>query len=186
MEAGTSMVPAVSAGGRVDSMGKVLVAFYSSAGTTRKAGQAVAAALGADVEDIQEVNPRHLDIRGPGGLRKLGRIILAGGEVGMGRSAPILPSKYNPAEYDLVVIGTPVWNARLTGPVRAYIQRHKHQFKSVAFFRTGLNPRPSLRCFQQMEQACGQAPKATANFDADKVKAGDFAAQVQEFMSKLA
>jgi hypothetical protein len=141
--------------------------------------------LGADIEDIQEVEPRHLDARGPGGLRKLGRIILAGGEAQMGRLRPILPSKYNPADYDLVVIGTPIWNARLTGATRAYLERHKGQFKSVAFFRTGLNPRPSVRCFQQMERACGQAPKATADFEAEKVNAGDFAAQVQEFVSKL-
>lgn len=166
-------------------MDKVLVAFYSSAGTTRKVGQAIAAALGADIEDIQEVEPRHLDARGPGGLRKLGRIILAGGEAQMGRPRPILPSKYNPADYDLVVIGTPIWNARLTGPVRTYMERHKRQFNSVAFFRTGLNPRPSLRCFQQMEEACDKVPKATADFAADKVHAGDFAAQVQEFVSKL-
>jgi len=166
-------------------MGKVLVVFYSSAGTTRKAGQTIAAALGADVEDIQEVHPRHLDAQGPGGLLKLGRIVLAGGEAGMGRPVPILPSKYNPGDYDLVVIGTPIWNSRLTGPVRAYIERHKGQFKSVAFFRTGLNPRPSVRCFQQMEQACGQAPRATADFEAAKVIAGDLATQVQEFISKL-
>lgn len=69
-------------------MDKVLVAFYSSAGTTRKVGQAIAAALGADIEDIQEVEPRHLDARGPGGLRKLGRIILAGGEAQMGVLGP--------------------------------------------------------------------------------------------------
>jgi flavodoxin len=186
MAAGTSMVPAVSAGRGKYSMGKVLVAFYSSAGTTRKAGQAIAAALGADVEDIQEVNPRHLDVRGPGGLRKLVGIILAGAEAQMGWARPILPSKYNPADYDLVVIGTPVWNARLTGAARAYIERHKDHFKAVAFFRTGLDPKPNLRCFQQMERACGQAPKATAYLDADKVNASDSTAQVQEFVSKLA
>jgi flavodoxin len=169
---------------RDNSMSKVLVAFYSSAGTTRKAGQAIATALGADVEDIQEVKPRHLDVQGPGGIGKLVGIILAGAETGLGRSTPILPSKYNPADYDLVVFGTPIWNARLTGPVRAYINRHKGQFKSVAFFRTGLDPKPSVRCFQQMEQACGQAPRATANLEAEKINAGDLV-QVQEFVSKL-
>lgn len=167
-------------------MGKVLVAFYSSAGTTRKVGHMIAAALGADVEDIQEVNPRQLDAQGPGGLRKFRGIMLAGAETGIGRSTPILPGKYNPADYDLVVIGTPIWNARLTGPVRTYIARHKDQFKSVAFFRTGLSPKPSVRCFQQMEEACGKAPRATANFQAEKVKAGDVDAQVQEFVSRLA
>ena len=166
-------------------MGKVLVAFYSSAGTTRKVGQAIAGALGGDVEDIQEVNPRHLDARGPGGLRKLVRIIVAGAEAALGRSVPILPSKYNPGDYGLVVIGTPIWNARLTAPVRAYIGRHKGQFKSVAFFCTGLNPRPSVLCFRQMEQACGQAPRATANLEAEKVIAGELTSQVQEFVSKL-
>jgi len=167
-------------------MGKVLVAFYSSAGTTRKAGQAIAAALGADFEDIREVKPRHLDVRGPGGLGKFMGILLAGAEAGMGRSTPILPSQYNPADYDLVVIGTPIWNARLAGPVRAYIGRHRNQFKSVAFFRTALDSRPSLRCFRQMEEACGRAPRAATNLDADKVNGGDAAAQVQEFVSKLA
>jgi len=167
-------------------MSKVLVAFYSSAGTTRKVGQAIAAALGADVEDIQEVNPRHLDVQGPGGLRKFGGIMLAGAESGIGRATPILPSKYNPANYDLVVIGTPIWNARLTGPVRAYIERHREQLKSVAFFHTGMDSKPSARCFRQMEQACGQAPRATAGFQAEKVKAGDVAAEVQEFVSRIA
>lgn len=166
-------------------MGKVLVAFYSSSGTTRKVGQAIAAALGADIEDIQEVNPRHLDVNGPGGLGKLARIIRAGAETGLGLSVPILPGKYDPADYDLVVIGTPIWNARLTGPARAYIDRHKGQFKDVAFFRTGLNPRPALRCFQQMEQVCGKAPKATADFQARRVGPGDLAAEVQDFVSKL-
>jgi flavodoxin len=167
-------------------MGKVLVAFYSSAGTTRKAGQAIAAALAADVEDIQEVSPRHLDVNGPGGLGKFLRIMLAGAETQMSHPRPILPSKYNPAEYDLVVIGTPTWNARLTGATRAYIQRHKNQFKAVAFFRTGLDRKPSVRCFQQMEQACGQAPKATVMLNAEDVNAGNVGAQVQEFVSKLA
>jgi menaquinone-dependent protoporphyrinogen IX oxidase len=166
-------------------MDKVLVAFYSSAGTTRKAGQAIAAALKGDIEDIQEVNPRHLDLNGPGGFGKIINIMLAGAETQMGRLRAILPSKYNPADYDLVVIGTPIWNARLTGPVRAYIERHRDQFSAVAFFRTGRDPRPSLRCFQQMEQVCGQAPKATGNFNADDVSAGDLA-QVQEFVSRLA
>lgn len=165
-------------------MGKVLVAFYSSAGTTRKAGQAIAEALAADVEDIQEVHPRHFDVKGPGGLGKIVGIIVGGAEAGLGLSRPILPSQHNPADYDLVVIGTPIWNARLTGPVRSYIQRHRDQFKAVAFFRTGLDPKPSLRCFLQMEQACGQAPRATANLEADRVNAGD-QAQVQEFVSKL-
>jgi flavodoxin len=185
MAAGTSMEPAVSAQTGEDSMGKILVAFYSSAGTTRKAGQAIAAALKADIEDIQEVNPRHLDVNGPGGLSKIAKIMLAGAEAQFGRLRPIRPSKYDPAEYDLVVIGTPIWNARLTGPVRAYIERHKGQFKAVAFFRTGEDPRPSVRCFRQMEQVCGQAPKATGNFNANDVKAGDFA-QVQEFVARLA
>ncbi len=166
-------------------MGKVLVAFYSSAGTTRKVGEAIAAALGADVEDIQEVKPRHLDVQGPGGLGKFLGIMVAGAESGMGRATPILPSKYNPVDYDLVIIGTPIWNARLTGPVRAYIMRHKEQFKSVAFFQTAAGAEPSLRCFQQMEQACGKAPRATASFRSEKVKAGDVSAEVRGFVSQL-
>lgn len=164
---------------------KTLVVFYSSSGNTRRAGQEIAAQLGADVEDIQEVKPRHLDINEPGGIRKLVGIILAGAEANMGRSVPILPAAHNPGDYDLIVLGTPIWGGGLTGPVRSYIAAHRGQFKAVAFFSTCQGTEPTTKCFGQMQQACGQAARATASFQDRRVLSGDVAELVSGFVRQL-
>lgn len=164
---------------------KTLVAFYSSSGTTRRAAQAIAAQLGADIEDIQEVRPRHLDATGPGGIGKFARIMAAGGEANLGLAVPILPAQHNPADYDLIVLGTPIWGSSLPGPVRKYISTYRNQFKAVAFFATCLSPNPNRRCFAQMQKACGKAPSATAIFQAEQVQSGDLVGLVRAFVSRL-
>ena len=164
---------------------KTLVVFYSSSGTTRRAGKEIAAQLGADVEDIQEVKPRHLDVDGPGGLGKLAKIMAGGGEANLGLRVPILPATHNPAEYDLIVLGTPTWGGSLPGPVRSYIADHRDQFKSVAFFATCKGSNPSVRCFAQMQQASGKSPKATATFQADQVLGSAVGELVSGFVRQL-
>jgi flavodoxin len=164
---------------------KTLVAFYSSSGTTRKVGLAIAAALNADVEDIQEVNPRRIDIRSRMSPGQLWKVMRGGGEAGLGRVAGIVPSQYNPADYDLVVVGTPIWNSGLTPPARAYLVRHMGQFKSVAFFCTSSAPTPRQRWRDQMEKVCGRAPRASASFQMDQVDAGTVDVQVKEFVARL-
>ena len=164
---------------------KILVVFYSSSGTTRRVGQAFATQLGADVEDIQEVKPRHLDVTEPGGIGKLVKIMLAGAEANLGLSVPILPATHNAADYDLILLGTPLWGSSLPGPVRSYIVKHREQFKAVAFFATCQGPNPNARCFAQMEKACGKAPVATATYQANQVLTGDLAELVAGLVNQI-
>jgi hypothetical protein len=44
------------------------------------------------------------------------------------------PLKINSSDYDLVVIGTPVWGWNMSVPIRTYITEQKNNFKKVAFF----------------------------------------------------
>ncbi|MGB9880745.1 MAG: flavodoxin family protein, partial [Anaerolineae bacterium] len=133
---------------------KVLVVFFSSTGMTRKAGQAIADALSAAVEEIQEVHPRPADIRGKG-WRNFLNMGYAASHALTGRAVPIQAAQHDPADYDLVVIGTPVYAFSLAAPVRAYLQQYGAKCKEVAFFSTGLALKPIPRVFQQMEKACG-------------------------------
>lgn len=164
---------------------KALVVFYSSSGTTRRVGQALAAQLGADDEDIQEVKPRHLDVTEPGGIGKLFKIMLAGAEANLGLSVPILPATHDPAEYELILLGTPLWGRSLPGPVRSYIVKYCERFKAVAFFATCQGPNPNTRCFAQMEKACGKAPVATATYQANQVLTGDLAELVAGLVNQI-
>jgi menaquinone-dependent protoporphyrinogen IX oxidase len=163
---------------------RVLVVFFSSSGNTRKVGQAIAVGLSATVEEIQEVNPHPADIRGKG-LRNFRNMGYVAFYALMGRTVPIKAMQQDPADYDLVVIGTPIYASSLPAPVRAYLVQYGAKCKEVAFFSTGLDPRPPRRMFQQMEKACGKAPQAVCAFQADRIQTGDFLPQVQEFISRL-
>jgi hypothetical protein len=94
---------------------KTLVAYYSRSGTTRKLAEGIAESLGADMEEI--VEPRDRRSR-----RGYVRSLL---EAFWQRPAPISPAKKDPAAYELVVIGTPVWAASLSSPVRSYLLANK-------------------------------------------------------------
>ena len=78
---------------------KVLVIFYSRTGATRRLAEALANALQADIEPITDrINRSGIF----GYLRSVAESLQK-------RGASIEPMKTDPASYDLVVIGTPVW-----------------------------------------------------------------------------
>jgi flavodoxin len=129
---------------------KVLVVFYSRTGNTRKVGADIARALSCDTEEIRERHSR-LGIRG---------YLRCGYEAWFARPVPIREPEHDPGAYDLVVVGTPIWNASLSSPVRAYMTQNKAKLPAVAFFITyGGSSRQ--RVLRQMQDVCGRAPVAT-------------------------
>jgi menaquinone-dependent protoporphyrinogen IX oxidase len=64
-----------------------------------------------------------------------------------------------PSAYDLVIIGSPIWNISLSSPVRTYFRQHRRDLRDVAFFCTcggsGVD-----RVFKQMTEEAGQRPVA--------------------------
>ena len=118
---------------------QVLVVFHSSSGNTRKVAEAIAEALPADIEQIREVHPRPVDIKGSGlgNLLNMGRVVFA---VRGGRATPIEEAQHDPADYGLIVVGTPVYAGSVPGPVRAYLETYRPNFREVAFFCTGEDP----------------------------------------------
>jgi len=54
----------------------------------------------------------------------------------MGRTSEIDPVSKNPADYDLVIIGTPVWASNMATPIYTYLLQYKNQIKNLASFCT--------------------------------------------------
>jgi hypothetical protein len=129
---------------------KVLVAYYSRTGHTRKLARAVAAALEADVDEIRDPTHRSGLL---GWLR-------SGIEGYGGVLAPIDPPRRDPADYDVVVVGTPVWSMSVSAPVRTYLWRERARFPRVAFVAT-LGGMGKERVFAQMKAVGGRGPVAT-------------------------
>lgn len=105
---------------------KILVVYYSSSGITEKIGGLLAVALEADQEKLVDKKER----------KGVWNYLVAAKDAMMKYETEIEPPKYDPSEYDLVIIGTPVWAWTMTPAVRTYILKNKDKFKNLIFFTT--------------------------------------------------
>jgi flavodoxin len=129
---------------------KTLIAFYSRTGTTKKVGEMIAQKIGADVEEIKDTVNR----KGAMGYIRSGRDAMKK------RLTNLEPFGRNAAEYDLVVIGTPIWGWNVSAPVRTFLTEQKDKLKKVAFFCT-MGGSGDKQAFAEMEKIIGQKPEAT-------------------------
>lgn len=128
-------------------MKKVLVVYFSRSGHTAEVARAIAEAFDADVEAIDDATPRD-------GL--LG-YLRSGYEAGRRRLPSVGAPKHDLRAYDLVVVGTPVWNMNVSSPVRAFLVRNRKDLPRVAFFCT-CGGSGGQRAFREMTAACGKSP----------------------------
>lgn len=90
--------------------------------------------------DLEELRPQKaLHVSGAGyvvwGLRQL-----------VSQSAPPLePLQHDPADYDRIVIGTPVWSYTFAPPVRTFLENCQLHGKQIALFCChGGDPRKTI------------------------------------------
>lgn len=153
---------------------KILVAYYSRTGTTRQVATAVAQKLGADLAEIKDT----VDRMGVMGYLKSGRDAMKK------LLTKLETTDKNPADYDLVLIGTPVWAGMMSTPVRTYLTEQKNNFKTVAFFCTMGGENPS-KTFPEMETVCGQKPLATLAIRTKEVVKKEFEWKVEAFVRAI-
>ncbi len=153
---------------------KTLVVYYTRTGTTAKAAQMIAAALGADKEEIKETGGRG----GPLGWLRSGM------EANQRKESQVKPLHADPAAYDLVVVGTPVWAGTVSSPVRGFIKQYRGKLPGVAFFCTMGGDDPA-KTFPEMEEACGVKPASTLALQKLTVDGGEAQATVAEFADAL-
>jgi flavodoxin len=135
-------------------MAKFLVVYFSRTGYTRRVAEEVAAALGAELEALRE--PR--DRKGFFNYMRSGREALTK------RQAPIEPMVQDPAEFELVVLGTPVWAGHVSSPMRTYVAEHGRDFRSVAIFCTQ-HSSGADKVFRELAALVGKEPIATLAFN---------------------
>lgn len=155
-------------------MKKILVVYYSRTETTKKVAIKLAEKLEADLEEIRDT----VDRKGVKGY------LISGRDATLRKLTTLLKSEKNPADYDLVIIGTPIWSWNMSVPVRTYITENKDKFKEVAFFCT-MGGSGDERAFGEMGEIIGKKPLATLTFKTVEVVKGLTEDKVSEFVGKL-
>ncbi len=153
---------------------KTLIVYYSRTGTTKKISESLANKIGADLEEIRDTVNRSGII----GYMRSGRDAMKR------YLTKLEKTEKDPAEYDLVVIGTPIWGWNLSSPTRTYISENKEKFKKVAFFCT-MGGSGFEKAFSEMEEIIGKKPLSVLSFKTVEVVGNNFSEKVDIFLKEL-
>jgi flavodoxin len=153
---------------------KSLVVFYSRTGTTKRIGEALAQLLECDSEELVDTKKRS----GPLGF------VSAGRDAQAKKLTTLVDIKHDPALYDLVILGTPMWGGTLSSAIRTYISANKSKFKRVAFFCTQ-GGTDNKQLFDEMEALCEQRPVGTLAVSQEEVKKGTCQDKLRQFAYRL-
>ncbi len=108
---------------------KTLVVYYTRTGNAKFIAETVAAELGADTEEVIDKKKR----QGTFGYLSAGRDAMGQKET------EIAQTKRTPSDYDLVIIGQPIWAGNPTPAIRTYLNKNNLSGKKVALFFSDSN-----------------------------------------------
>jgi len=155
---------------------KALIVYMSRTGRCRKIATELAAELGdgAKLEEIEDL-AKHSGV--VGWLR-------AGKDSFTRKDTPIGPVSEDPAAYDIVVVGTPVWAGTMSSPVKAYLKANGAKAERVAFWCT-MGSSGGKKAFAGMAELCGKEPVATEEFRDKDIKRGDHSEPLKAFAKSI-
>ena len=107
-------------------MKKILIVYYSLTGNTQFIAEALRDSIDADIlelKPIKELNPNSGT-----------RFMWGGFQSTMKKTPELMDFDINPLEYDLVILGTPVWAWNISPPMRSFISKFDLTGKNVALW----------------------------------------------------
>jgi flavodoxin len=153
---------------------KSLVVFYSRTGATKLVGESLDEMLDCDSEALFDTKKRS----GPLGYVTAGRDAMAK------KLTTLADVKHDPALYDLVILGTPIWAGTLSSAIRTYITTNQSKFKRVAFFCTN-GSGETQQLFDEMEALYEGRPVNILALREKEVREGGYQDKLRQFADTL-
>jgi len=153
---------------------KTLIVYYSRTGTTKKVAEILSVKMKADLEEIIDT----VDRSGAMGYLKAGR------DATLKKLTKIRPVKRNLADYDLVVVGAPVWAWTMATPILTFLTENKIKLKKVAFFCT-MGGSGAEKTFLQMSETSGLKPLTTLSLLTKEVIQGGEQDKINNFLEEI-
>ena len=163
---------------------KILIAYYSRTGVTQLAAEAIVAAL-MEMRDVEVTLEEIVDTRSRQGA--LG-YLSAGRDASLKRQTVIATPDQDPSQFDLLIVGTPVWAFTLATAMRTYCTEYGCKAPKAAVFCT-MGGAGDERTFAHAEKLLAKAPVATLTLIDKRVREADeqeFLAKVKRFAEEIA
>ncbi len=129
---------------------KTLLVYYSRTQITEKIAKTIQKDLNCDIEEIT-VEDKYDGTIG---------YIKGGFDASANRVCEINKVTKNPKDYDLVIIGTPVWAATMATPIYSYLKEYSNQIKNLASFCT-CSSSGYEKTLKKIAKITGKTPIAT-------------------------
>lgn len=121
---------------------KSIVVYYSLEGNTKYTAEKIASQLNADkLELVPEKDY-------PTG--KASKYIWGGKSVVLGETPKLKPYNFDLLEYDIVIIGTPIWAGTFAPPIKTFIGENHIKGKQVGLFACSSSGN-AAKCFEKLK-----------------------------------
>ncbi len=153
----------------------ILIAFYSRTGNTKKISKLISNSLNCEYEEIIDLKKRTGFIIG---------FLKSGYDATRNKSTSINEIKKDPMIFDLIILGTPIWNKSMTPAMRTYIANNKSKFKKIAFFCTE-GGKGGIKTFESMANLCDIEPISTLEITKKEIQKGYHLEKINTFIQEL-
>lgn len=153
---------------------KKIIFYYSRTGTTKKIAEELSAVLDCDIEEIEDTKDR----KGVLGY------ILSGKDAHTKQHTVLKDIKRNPSDYDLVIIGTPIWAWNLSTPIRTFLVNNKDKISNLAFFCT-MGGSGAEKALEETEAILNKKAKHFISFKTTEVQNSSYKDKLKDFASKI-
>ena len=152
---------------------KALTVYFTRSGNTEMVVKKIHESIGGDVEQISEQTNR----KGIVGWLK------TGGGNAKREVAKIDATRYDPGEYDLVILASPIWAGSVSAPMRGYITLNRDKLKKTAVF-LGNDSGAVEKAFEEINELLVNPPLVVGSLQRAKIKT-EFESTVHNFIEGI-
>jgi len=128
-------------------MKKVLVVYYSLTGNTKFIAESIAGSINSDILELKPV--KELNAEGSS------KYIWGGYQATMKIKPKLRPFDINPLDYDLIILGTPVWAWTYSPPIHSFLSKFDLSGKNIALWTSSQGD--GLRAMDKFKKALKKA-----------------------------
>lgn len=154
---------------------KTLIVYYSRTGTNEKLALEAGGQIKAQVEKLIDKNKRQ-------GM--LG-FLLSGFDAARKKLTKLAPLANDPADFELVVLATPLWAGSLTPAARTFLTEQRDKLDKLALISVSGIGSGNKKVMADIEATLGKNPVATLLLTEKELKDKSYQAKLKDFLASL-